>query len=82
MQGIPRRYREYSSVYSYWHRIASLGRIIRIVATLVLFFMWWESLERQRTLIRINWKGNFMELLHKQPVSLHTNYESGQFLLH
>jgi len=81
IQGMPRRYREYRSVYSYWHRISSLGRIIRIVATLVLFFIWWESLERQRVLIRINWKGQFIELFHKQPVSLHTNYETRQFLL-
>jgi len=39
IQGMPRRYRDYSSAYSYWHSFASLGRVIRIVATLIVFFI-------------------------------------------
>lgn len=39
LQGIPRRYREYSPIFSYWHRVSSLGRIIRIVSAVLLLFM-------------------------------------------
>jgi len=76
LQGMPRRYSEYSPVFSYWHSISSIGRTIRIVATLVLFFIWWESFRRQRIIICLNWKGHFMDRFHKQPVMLHSNYES------
>lgn len=54
MQGIPRRYRTYASRFSYWHSVASLGRIISIVSTLILFFIWWEALTRQRVILSIN----------------------------
>ncbi len=75
LQGMPRRYSEYSPIFSYWHRVASLGRIIRIVAALLLFFMWWESLVSQRVVVFINWKGYFIDRFFKQPNILHTNYE-------
>lgn len=75
IQGIPRRYREYSPIFSYWHRVASLGRIIRMVSVLILLFLWWESLSRQRIIISLNWKGYFIDGLFKRPASLHTNYE-------
>jgi len=39
IQGIPRRYRDYSSSYSYWHSVASLGSTVRIIATLIVFFI-------------------------------------------
>jgi heme/copper-type cytochrome/quinol oxidase subunit 1 len=54
IQGIPRRYRDYSRSYSYWHSISSLGRILRMVGTLLLFFIFWEALVRKRRLISIN----------------------------
>lgn len=75
LQGIPRRYREYSPVFSYWHSVASLGSIIRIVSALLLFFIWWESLVVQRIVIFSNWKGYFIDNFFKQPRTLHTNYE-------
>lgn len=75
VQGIPRRYREYSPVFSYWHRIASLGRVISMVAALILFFTWWEALTRRRLLLNLNWKGYFIDRIHKQPLCLHGNYE-------
>jgi len=75
MQGIPRRYREYSPRFSYWHAVASLGRILRIAATMLLFFLWWEALSTRRVVIFINWKSVTIEILFKTPVALHTNYE-------
>jgi len=75
IQGMPRRYREYSPVFSYWHAVASLGRVIRMLATLLLFFIWWEALRRQRIVLRLNWKRLFIDILYKYPTSLHTNYE-------
>lgn len=79
VQGIPRRYREYSPVFSYWHRVSSVGRVIRIIAALILFFIWWESFSRFRVLIRLNWKGYFIDGFHKQPFCLHRNYERVRF---
>jgi cytochrome c oxidase subunit 1 len=75
LQGIPRRYREYSPVFSYWHRIASIGRTIRMVSVLILFFIWWEAFRSQRVIIFLNWKGYFIDRFHKYPVILHSNYE-------
>lgn len=75
IQGIPRRYREYSPVFSFWHSLARLGRTLRILATVFIFFLWWESLTRHRVIININWKGYNLETFYKQPALLHTNYE-------
>ena len=75
LQGIPRRYREYSPIFSYWHRVSSLGRIIRIVSAVLLLFMWWEALARHRRVILLNWKGYFTDRFYKSPRTLHTNYE-------
>jgi len=75
IQGIPRRYREYSPRFSFWHATASLGRIISIVATILLFFLWWEALSAQRLIFFINWKSVTIERIFKAPVTLHTNYE-------
>jgi cytochrome c oxidase subunit 1 len=61
LQGIPRRYREFAPIYSYWHRVSSLGRIIRIVAALFLFFIWWDSLASFRLTIFSNQKGFFLD---------------------
>jgi cytochrome c oxidase subunit 1 len=81
VQGIPRRYRDYSVGFSYWHALASLGRVLRIVATLLLFFMWWEALVVKRILIRLNWKGTFMDMTQKWPTLIHGNSERNLTIL-
>jgi len=75
IQGMPRRYREYSPVFSYWHRFASVGRVASMVAVLLLFFTWWEAIVSHRLVFFMNWKRNFIENMHKQPLMLHSNYE-------
>jgi len=75
IQGIPRRYRNYSAVYSYWHSLSSLGRTMRIFSTLLLFFMWWEALTSFRVLIFLNWKRVYSDSTFKFPLLLHRNYE-------
>lgn len=75
MQGMPRRYRTYASSFSYWHSVASLGSILRIVSTLLLFFMWWEALTSCRAILSANWKSNTIDVAHKLPSVLHTNSE-------
>jgi len=76
IQGMPRRYGDYSRVYSYWHSLASLGRIIRIIATLLVFFIFWERWISSRVILNLNWKGTFGDIANKYPVVLHTNMES------
>jgi cytochrome c oxidase subunit 1 len=75
IQGMPRRYRVYSSVFSYWHALASLGRVLSIVATLLLFYGWWEALIRKRTVLVLGWKGTRMDSQFKSPTLLHSNRE-------
>jgi len=76
IQGIPRRYRDYAGAFSYWHSYASLGSTIRVVSTLILFFLIWERLRRKRRIIFINWKMKFIDITLKQPTSLHGNVET------
>jgi len=75
IQGIPRRYRDYLGAYSYWHAVATLGRTLRIVATILLFFIWWESISRNREVLTVNWKSSFLDSSYKHPTVLHTNIE-------
>jgi len=75
LQGMPRRYRDYARSYSYWHALSSLGRILSIVATLLLFFIFWESLTRNRMLISLNWKRVYIDIKHKWPTLIHGNLE-------
>jgi len=75
IQGIPRRYSEYNRRYSYWHAVSSLGRILRIVGTLLLFFIFWEAFVRKRVLISLNWKRVYLDIKQKWPTIIHRNYE-------
>jgi len=80
IQGMPRRYSDYSPAFSYWHRIASFGRTISLVSTLLLFFLWWESLRRIRIVLTSNWVNSFSEHYFKYPFILHSNYENSTSL--
>jgi len=75
IQGIPRRYSDYPGGYSYWHALSSLGSIIRIIGTLLLFFIIWEAFVRKRTLLSLNWKRVYQDIKHKWPTLLHGNLE-------
>lgn len=81
LQGMPRRYREYSPVFSYWHRVSSFGSVMRIIAFLILFFIIWESLSRIRLVVFLNWKRLFIDGFRKSPRVLHTNFESVEIFL-
>jgi len=76
IQGIPRRYREYSFLFSYWHAIASLGSTLRIVSVLILLFIWWEAIASQRQLLSFNTKRTFIDNMFKTPTVLHSNLEA------
>lgn len=39
IQGMPRRYREYQSIFTTWHGVASVGSAISLISVFVLFFM-------------------------------------------
>lgn len=75
IQGMPRRYGEYSSLFSYWHVVASLGRTIRIISVLILFFIWLESIVTKRLVVFYNVKRTFIDNLMKFPIIPHTNTE-------
>lgn len=75
LQGMPRRYSGYQRIFTTWHSVATLGRVMRIVATLMLFFMWWEALVSHRIVINFNTKALFIDTLFKLPARLHTHNE-------
>lgn len=76
IQGMPRRYRDYSRRYSYWHSVSSLGRILRMAATLLLFFLFWEAIVRNRLILSLNWKRVYIDMKQKWPTMIHGNSES------
>jgi len=76
IQGMPRRYSTYHVGFHYWHRLARLGRVISIISTLLVFFMWWERVSSQRCLICINTKGQLVDFSNKTPTVIHTNNQS------
>jgi cytochrome c oxidase subunit 1 len=75
IQGIPRRYRDYSRGFSYWHALSTLGRVLSIVGTLLLFFIIWEALSSKRLLLSLNWKSVYLDMKQKWPTVLHGNLE-------
>jgi len=75
IQGIPRRYSEYLGAFTYWHTAASIGSNIRMLSTLLLFFIWWERLVTHRAFICSNCKIVYIDYSHKAPLVLHTNLE-------
>jgi len=82
IQGIPRRYSDYSRRFTYWHAFSSLGRVLRMLGTLILFFIIWESLSRIRLLLSLNWKRIFIDIKQKWPTILHGNIESPVIIEH
>nr|YP_009346458.1 cytochrome c oxidase subunit I [Xiphinema pachtaicum]AOT84269.1 cytochrome c oxidase subunit I [Xiphinema pachtaicum] len=65
----------YTSTFSTWHSLASVGSTISMISILLLFFMWWEGLVSNRAMIFFSWKGSTLDFLNKSPTSLHTYYE-------
>jgi heme/copper-type cytochrome/quinol oxidase subunit 1 len=76
IQGMPRRYSDYLRTLSLWHRYATLGSILRILSTVLLFFIFFESLVRRRILIYRNWKITTKDTRQKQPSLTHSFTEA------
>lgn len=76
IQGMPRRYRDYMADFSFWHSFSSIGSLISLVATLILFFLWWDSFIRGRVVLSALWRSTIMDSINKIPVLLHSYSES------
>nr|YP_009346434.1 cytochrome c oxidase subunit I [Paralongidorus litoralis]AOT84245.1 cytochrome c oxidase subunit I [Paralongidorus litoralis] len=76
VQGMPRRYSDYSPAFMVWHSVASTGSTLSMLSTILLIFIFWEGLVTKRILINSMWKGVTQDHLQKSPVLLHTYYES------
>ncbi len=55
MQGMPRRYIDYSPAYEQWHYVSSVGYAITAVATIVFFVMLAEAMVRRRKAVANPW---------------------------
>lgn len=77
LRGIPRRYSDYPDCFMKWNIIRSAGSIITIASVFFFFFMVWEALRSQRTVL---WSLNIRRLSEwkdgKFPAEYHTNLES------
>jgi len=75
IQGIPRRYRDYLTTFSFWHSFSSIGSLMSLIATLLLFFIWWESFVRMRVILSILWGRTIIDPMNKRPTVLHSYSE-------
>ena len=48
LNGMPRRYVDYTPAYEHWHYVSSVGYAVSLVATLIFFFAMAEALIRRR----------------------------------
>lgn len=66
LNGIPRRYSDYTDPYSLWNNISSIGSIISILSILLIIFIIWERLSIKRNVLitsvsnsRKEWNSNY-----------------------
>nr|AHZ89405.1 cytochrome c oxidase subunit I [Meiomenia swedmarki] len=77
MSGMPRRYSDYPDCFSFWNMVSSMGSMMTITSVFFFFFMIWEALASQRSVI---WFMNLSSLSEwgdsVVPLEFHTNMES------
>ena len=75
IQGIPRRYSDYLTTFSFWHSFSSIGSLMSLIATLLLFYIWWESFISIRVVLSILWGRAIIDSINKRPILLHSYSE-------
>ena len=72
INGIPRRYRAYPDIFSYWNIVSSTGSFLSYGATLLFFFLLWEIQVRNRVILNFNTNNIFMDFSLNIPLKEHT----------
>nr|YP_009346447.1 cytochrome c oxidase subunit I [Xiphinema rivesi]AOT84257.1 cytochrome c oxidase subunit I [Xiphinema rivesi] len=75
IQGMPRRYSDYLTTFSFWHSFSSMGSLMSLIATLLLFYIWWESFVSMRVVLSILWGSTMIDSMNKSPTLLHSYSE-------
>lgn len=75
LSGIPRRYSDYPDVYLCWNLCSSIGSLISLLRAIYFFFILWEALISQRTLIFTKNINNSIEWIIPYPPIYHSFFE-------
>lgn len=72
INGIPRRYSEYSDAFSSWNIISSIGSYISTLSIFLLIFILWESLSNNQKNLNISISNSSTEWKYSIPPIEHT----------
>nr|AHZ89408.1 cytochrome c oxidase subunit I [Proneomenia sluiteri] len=76
LSGMPRRYSDYPDCFGMWNMVSSMGSMITMMAVLFFFFMLWEALSAQRSVLWSVHLSGFSEWKDSvMPSAFHTNEE-------
>lgn len=76
LNGIPRRYADYTDSFTIWNSISSIGSILSITSTIFIIYIIWESIRTKRDLIYISSNNFPKEWLVSYPPTSHTFNQS------
>jgi heme/copper-type cytochrome/quinol oxidase subunit 1 len=78
LNGMPRRYRDYSDIHLTWNIMSSFGSLIRLISIRLLIYLLWEIIRVKRILITTNRKE--IEWFLETPPKSHTYEEELLFI--
>jgi len=73
---MPRRYCDYSDVFSFWNAVSSLGSIVTIFSVILFVYLIWESFSSSRLLTFSFNYASCGEFYFEFPFPLHSNMSS------
>nr|YP_009110095.1 cytochrome c oxidase subunit I [Trichinella papuae]AIW57032.1 cytochrome c oxidase subunit I [Trichinella papuae] len=76
LNGMPRRYVDYSDMYSFMHMLSSFGSLLSLSASILFLFMAWEATASNRQTITNNSMMTSPEMLTNHPMIEHTHIQS------
>jgi len=72
LNGIPRRYSDYPDAFTSWNIVSSLGSILSLLATMLLVFLIWERLARNRLILFNHHISTTIDMIQDNPSTEHT----------
>jgi len=75
LNGIPRRYSDYSDSFTAWNIVSSIGSYISLTSILFFIFIIWEALSSNRPTLFNFFVSPNTEWIHNNPSSIHTYSE-------
>lgn len=72
LNGIPRRYRDYPDEFYLWNRVSTFGRIISLIRLFFIFYIIWDTLVSNRSVVYNNLTRNASEWIFGVTPTFHT----------